>query len=224
MNFSATIAHFLVVFLKILGDREFLILRTEHLHWTSTMITSSSTPPDPTTQTLIHLHTASHTLLSNSQPISSHLGATLLSTAFENEINLPKSYIESRFCQRCGTAYVPGVTCRVRNVQSRRQKRIKKDWWWVVYECKLCEGTCRTEVEVLRRKPPARDEVQERQRTERKSGQIDKAELKKEGPQVRVGKRRRKEKLSGLRDAIEKSKADKSSSTLSLLDLMKPRI
>ena len=93
-----------------------------------------------------------------------------------------------------------------------------------MYECKLCDGTFRTEVEVPRRKPLARDEVNQRQRAERKFGQIDKAELKKEDPPVRGGKRRKREKLSGLRDAIEKSKADKSSSTLSLLDLMKPGI
>jgi RNase P subunit RPR2 len=188
------------------------------LRCTSTMTTSSGAPPDPTPQTLVHLHTASQTLLPSSQALSSYLGASLLSTATENEINLPKSYVESRFCQRCGTAYVPGVTCRVRSTQSRRQKRIKSDWWWVVYECNLCEGTFRTEVEVPRRKPPARDNVQRRQRIQPQSGSIG----QKEDTQVRGGKRRKKEKLNGLRDAIEKSKANKSSSTLSLLDLMKP--
>ena len=84
----------------------------------------------------------------------------------------------------------------------------------MVYECKLCAGTFRTEVEVL--EEPKREE-----RTELKGSRTEQ-EAKKDDVQVRAGKRRKRERLHGLRNAIEKSKAEKSNSTLSLLDLMKP--
>jgi RNase P subunit RPR2 len=181
-----------------------------------------TTALDPTQRSLLHLHTASQMLLPQSQSVSSHLASALLSTALENDINLPKAYIESRFCQRCGTAYVPGMTCRVRSVQSRRQKRTRKDWWWVVHECKLCGGTFRTEVEVPRRRPPTKLEEPKPEERKEVKGERTEKEAKKDDIQIRAGKRRKRERLHGLRNAIEKSKAERTNSTLSLLDLMKP--
>jgi hypothetical protein len=91
-----------------------------------------------------------------------------------------------------------------------------------VYECKLCAGTFRTEVEVPRRRPPTKlEEPKREERTELKGARTEQ-ESKKDDVQVRAGKRRKRERLHGLRNAIEKSKAEKSNSTLSLLDLMKP--
>src|ERR1700730_13891277 len=104
-------------------------------------MTVSATTADAVQQSLVHLHTASLSLVPQSQSVSSFLVSKLLSTVAEKEITLAESYIESRFCQRCGTAYVAGVTCHVRSAQSRRQRRMRKDWWWVTYECKLCTAT-----------------------------------------------------------------------------------
>jgi hypothetical protein len=89
-----------------------------------------------------------------------------------------------------------------------------------VYECKVCAGIFRTEVEIPRRRPPAKEEskLEEKRMAEAQTGK----EVKKEDIQVRAGKRRKREKLDGLRNAIEKSRAERTNSTLSLLDLMKP--
>lgn len=91
-----------------------------------------------------------------------------------------------------------------------------------MYECKLCKGTLRTEVEVRRRPPTTREESKGAERVQSNVTPETEKGVKNDDTQVRQGKRRKRERFSGLRSAIEKSKAEKTNTTLSLLDLMKP--
>src|SRR5271154_1330609 len=167
-------------------------------------------PKDLIEKSVLHLHTAAQSLLPLSQSISSHLASSLIAAADENDLNLPKSYIETRVCQRCGTLYLPGVTCAVRTAKSRRQKRKGKGFTWVIYECKACKRQYKTETEVsiktslgVRTTPV--------QRVEEK-----KLEIPKSTSEVR--KKRKRDRLQGLKSAIEKSKAEKTTAQLDLLD------
>jgi RNase P subunit RPR2 len=173
----------------------------------------SDVPPDLSQKSLIHLHKAAQTILPVNQSLSSHLGSHLLSTAHEADINLPQSYIETRFCRRCGTLYVPGVTCLTRCSQSRRQKRKAKGFMWVVCECKVCNGQFRTEVE---NSTPTAVPIKRDSEIEAKS--VTRKEEDTPGDNTR--KRRKRETLKGLIGAIEKSKAEKIPE-LGLQDLMK---
>jgi RNase P subunit RPR2 len=173
---------------------------------------SVSAPPDVIEKSILHLHAAAYSLLPTSQPLSSHLTSHLLLTAAENDINLPQSYVDTRLCQRCGTIYIPGVTCTVRSDQSRRQKRKAKHLAWVVYECKICQCTFRTEVDVpqtLKRNQPSESS------TTRGANRVIPTL-----PQGRAAKRKR-ERTEGLKSAIEKSKANKATTQLDLKDLMR---
>jgi len=173
---------------------------------------SVAVPPDVIEKSILHLHAAAHSLLPISQPLSSHLTSNLLLTAAENDINLPQSYVDTRLCQRCGTIYIPGVTCTVRSDQSRRQKRKAKHLAWVVYECKICQCTFRTEVDVpqtLKGNQPSESSIT------RGANRVIPAL-----PQGRAAKRKR-ERTQGLKSAIEKSKADKATTQLDLKDLMR---
>lgn len=165
-------------------------------------------------KSVLHLHTAAQTILSISQPLSSHLVSNLLATADENDINLPKPYIDTRVCQRCGTIFLPGVTCTIRTVQSRRHKRAKKDLTWVIYECKACKKQFKTETEIPTIKSIDVGKPVSAQRLEEEP---QRASTTTPRP---VGKRKRRGRLQGLRSAIEKSKAEKAVQ-LDLLDLMK---
>lgn len=168
---------------------------------------------DPTPRTLLHLHAAAQFLFPQSRAISSHLVNSLLTSAEENEVNLPKVFIETRFCQRCGTPYLPGFTCTVRNGQSRRQKRKARNFSWVVYKCNVCNGEFRTEAETdqaeariglggVRPRPPP----------------VEKASTLNPAP---TSSKRKRDRMQGLKKAIEKSKEEKPDLQLSLLDLMK---
>ena len=182
------------------------------------MSATSTVPPDLTQKSLLHLHTAAQTVIALNPPLSSHLGSRLLSTADENDVNLPPSYIDTRFCQRCGTINVPGVTCLTRCVQSRRQKRKAKGFMWVVYECKVCNGTFRTEVEnsVSSAVPLNRDGGV----SQEPKGSSREGITGEESTGSNTRKRRKREKLQGLIGAIQKSKAEKTPQ-LGLQDLMK---
>jgi RNase P subunit RPR2 len=186
----------------------------------------SVTGTDLAQKSILHLHAAAQSLLPVSQAVSSHLGSRVLFDATENDINLPQTYVETRLCQRCGTIYVPGVTCVVRNIQSRRQRRKARNLTWVVYECKVCSGTFRTEVDVPLRKAKAQDHPphSERMEVQRKEGNTQRKEANKtvEPPvlESRSSKRKRG-RIQGLKSAIEKSKAEKSTRQLTLADLMK---
>ena len=175
---------------------------------------AASIQKDLIEKSVLHLHTAAQTIFSISQPLSSHLVSNLLATADENDVNLPKSYIDTRVCQRCGTIFLPGVTCTTRTVQSRRQKRTKKDSTWVIYECKACKKQFKTETEIPTIKSLDVGKPAPAQRLE-KEPQSTSATTP-----SRVAKKRRRERLQGLKSAIEKSKAEKNVQ-LDLLDLMK---
>jgi RNase P subunit RPR2 len=164
-------------------------------------------------KSILHLHAAAHSLLLQSLPLSSHLASRLLVAAAENDVNLPQAYVETRLCQRCGTLYMPGVTCTVRSVQSRRQKRKARNLTWVVYDCKVCKGTFKTEVDL----PHAETQ---RQRAE---VQLPIEEKKSDVHVVSQGRaaKRKRERMQGLKSAIEKSKAEKTTLQLDLQDLMR---
>jgi RNase P subunit RPR2 len=171
-------------------------------------------PKDLIEKSILHLHAGAQSLLPLSQSISSHLTSSLIAAADENDLNLPKSYIETRVCQRCGTLYLPGVTCVVRTTQSRRQKRKGKGFTWVIYECKACKKQYKTEIEVSMKTSLDVRTTLLAQGVEEK-----KLEIPKSASEVR--KRRKRDRLLGLQSAIEKSKAEKTTAQLDLLDLMK---
>ena len=177
-------------------------------------IPTASIQKDLIEKSVLHLHAAAQTILSISQPLSSHLISRLLATAEENDVNLPESYIDNRVCQRCGTIFLPGVTCTTRTVQSRRQKRMKKDSTWVIYECKVCKKQFKTETEIPTIKLVDVGKPVSTQRLE------EEPQCTSSNTPNRVGKRKRRERLQGLKSAIEKSKAEKIVQ-LDLLDLMK---
>jgi len=167
-------------------------------------------------KSLLHLHAAANAVLPLSQSISSHLASTLLSSAQDNEVNLPQSYVESRICQSCGSLFLPGVNSRVRLVQSRRQKRKAKSMAWVIYECKVCEKRFKNEVEVS--KPNKSAPVKEEK--EIKFAEVLQVERKEEG----TLKKRKRKGVQGLKMAIEKRKEEEERKTvkaLGLTDLMK---
>lgn len=176
---------------------------------------AASIPRELIEKSVLHLHAAAQTILPISQSLSSHLASRLLATADENDVNLPKSYIETRVCQRCGTIYLPGVTCSVRTVQSRRQKRMKKGLTWVIYECVACRKQYRTESEVPADALLNLGTSSLAQRTEQKKLDISTSTLS------QVRKKRKRDRLQGLKSAIEKSKAEKATVQLDLIDLMK---
>jgi RNase P subunit RPR2 len=161
-------------------------------------------------KTILHLHNASLTILPQSQSLSSHLASTLLDTADEADINLPKSYVDSQLCQRCGTTFVPGITCKIRTSQSRRQKKRAKSLFWVVYHCMACNKEFRTEIEIPKVESRGIPKVEN-------TGIV----LGKEEKGVVKGGKRKREKLQGLKNAIEKRNAEKSTTRLDLMDLMK---
>jgi len=105
------------------------------------------------------------------------------------------------------------VTCLARCSQSRRQKLKAKGFMWVVYECKVCNGQFRTEVE---NSTPTAVPLKRDSEIEAKSI-IRKYE---DTPGDNTRKRRKRETLKGLIGAIEKSKAEKIPE-LGLQDLMK---
>jgi hypothetical protein len=89
---------------------------------------------------------------------------------------------------------------------------------WVIYECKVCNGTFRSEVEnsVPSAAPPNRDGgVSQEPKVVTGEG-ITGEESTGSNPR----KRRKREKLQGLIGAIQKSKAEKTPQ-LGLEDLMK---
>lgn len=177
-------------------------------------IPAASIPKDLVEKTVLHLQTAAQTILSISQPLSSHLVSKLLATADGNDVSLPKSYIDTRVCQRCGTIFLPGVTCTIRTIQSRRQKRTKTDSTWVIYECKACKKQFKTETEIPTIKSIDVGKTVSAQQLE------EEPQCTSTTTQRRVGKRRRRERLQGLKSAIEKSRAE-NTIQLDLLDLMK---
>jgi RNase P subunit RPR2 len=164
-------------------------------------------PPDPTQRTILHLHSAAHTLLTRCPAVASHLTRDMLSCAYDNDVNLPKSFIDTRCCQRCGTAYLPGITSSVRTRQSRRQTRKAKGLVWVVYRCNVCNSNFKTEVENPLQ--PARKQ----------------AEFKSVASAVTTPQaaksRKKRERLKGLKKEIEKSRAERTRPQLDLFDLMK---
>lgn len=168
--------------------------------------------PDVAQKTILHLHVAAQTVLPISQSLSAHLGDNLLATAHDNGVNLPKSYIDSRVCQRCGSLYIPGVTCLVRTAQSRRQRRRAKDFTWIIYKCKICRKEFRTEIEYPVVRPHS-------SKTNTSLGIVQR-EAKSEAPGP-AEKKRKRERLQGLKNAIEKAKAQKTEAGFDLLDLMK---
>jgi len=181
------------------------------------MTTSSITVPDDLNEkALLHLHTAAYSLLPVSQSLSSHLGSGLLATAVENDVNLPESYTDTRLCPRCGTLYLPGVTCTVRTGQSRRQKRAAKHSTWVIYDCTMCKKSFRLEVKVPEGNPNKISQplISKQDEKERKA-------VEKTDTNNKPGKRRNRDRLHGLRHAIEKAKTEKPISELDLRDLMK---
>ena len=161
---------------------------------------------DPTHRTLLHLHMAAHTILTQSRALSSHLASRLLSCADENDVNLPKSFIDTRLCQRCGTPYLPGITSTVRTIQSRRQKRKARQLTWVVYHCNVCNGNFKTEVDAT----PQEDT--------REAGSSSTSIQKPET--IATSSNRKRKRLQGLKKEIERSK-EKRGVELDLLDLMK---
>jgi RNase P subunit RPR2 len=165
---------------------------------------------------LLHLHAAAQTLLPVNQALSSHLGTKLLDFALEEDVTLPPSFLETKVCQRCGTLYLPGVTCLVRTRRSRRQKRKVLRTGWVSYECLVCRHDSRIEVEL----PLSKKETT----TIEPIVLVEKLELKEkvvERKEDTAGKRKKRNKLEGLRKAVEKSKAEKTTVSFNLMDLMK---
>lgn len=168
-------------------------------------------------KTLHHLQAAAYTFLPVSQSLSSHLGSSLLSSAVDNDINLPTSYTDTRLCPQCGTLYLPGVTCTVRTVQSRRQKRTSKRATWLIYDCAVCEKSFRMEATVPQGRPSIFTQPHSVTQVNPAEKTIDKADIS-----DKAGKRRKRGRLHGLRDAIEKAKVEKESAAqLDLHDLMK---
>lgn len=168
-------------------------------------------------KTLLHLHTAAYTLLHASQSLSSYLGSNLLTAALDNDINLPTSYTDTRLCPRCGTLYLPGVTCTVRTAQSRRQKRTSKPSTWVIYDCTVCKKSFRMQAKLPegRSHMITQPSIAVRDKLEEKT--IEKTDIN-----DKAGKKRRRGRLHGLRDAIDKAKTEKESVIrLDLQDLMK---
>jgi RNase P subunit RPR2 len=165
---------------------------------------------DVTHKSILHLQSAAESFIPTIQSLSSHLWSTLLSAADGNDLRLPPSYIDTHVCQRCGTMYIPGVTCHVTVNQSRRQKRKAKDLAWLVYECLVCSNEYKNEVELA--KP------QSRIAGVAEASQSPRAE---EDNMAKSKKRRKRDKFQGLRSEIEKSKAAKATVKLDLQDLMK---
>ena len=177
---------------------------------------SLSTPIDVAQKSLLHLHAAAQALLPLSTAVSSALFSQLLAGATENDITLPQSYLDTRVCQRCGILYIPGGTCIIRNVQSRRQKRKAKELTWLVYECNVCHATYRAEAVVPRTTP----QVIEQAPALLKSISPENAAISKV-EKGRTGKARKRDRLQGLKTAVEKSKTERASQGFSLQDLMK---
>lgn len=180
---------------------------------------TSSNPlsDDLNEKSLLHLHTAAYTLLPASRSLSSYLGSNLLAAAVDNDINLPTSYTDTRLCPRCGTLYLPGVTCTVRTAQSRRQKRTSKRSTWVIYDCAVCKKSFRMQAKIPEGCPHMITEPSIVIREKSKENTIEKTDIN-----DKAGKKRRRGRLHGLRDAIEKAKTEKESVIrLDLQDLMK---
>lgn len=171
-------------------------------------VLSHSVPPDLTEKSLRHLYVAAQTILPMAQPISSHLGSRFLASATEYDSNLPKAFADTRLCQRCGTIYMPGLTCTVRTSQSRRQKRKAKERVWLTYECNICKKQFKTETVI----PVANNHIV-----------TSAPNVEGRGPDISTTalRKRKREKLQGLKSAIEKSKAKTSTVELDLLDLMR---
>ena len=181
------------------------------------MTTSSVTVPDDLNEkSILHLHTAAYALLPVSQSLSSHLGSNLLATAIENDINLPESYTDTRLCPRCGTLYLPGVTCTVRTGQSRRQKRIAKHSTWVIYDCAVCKKSFRLEAQFPKGNPNKISPPLISKLGEKEQKAVERTDVNN-----KTGKRRKRDRLLGLRNAIEKAKTEKPATELNLQDLMK---
>ena len=177
------------------------------------MASSAPSVVDLGQKSILYLHAAAQTLLPISQSLSSHLGSNLLSAANDNDVNIPKSFLETRICQHCGSLYLPGVSCTVRTIQSRRQKRKAKHLAWLIYECTVCWNRFRTETEIQKTKPE--DGPQSLPSTVGQRVELPKVSS------AGTEKNRKRERLRGLKSAIEKTKAEKSVVKLDLLDLMK---
>lgn len=165
---------------------------------------------------LLHLHAAAQTLLPVNQALSSHLGTKLLDLALEEDVTLPPSFLETKVCQRCGTLYLPGVTCQVRTRRSRRQRRKVLRTGWVSYACLVCRNESKIEVEL----PKSQKETT----TVEPVALVEKLELRAKVIERKgnsAATRKKRSKLEGLRKAVEKSKAEKTTASFSLKDLMK---
>jgi len=163
---------------------------------------------------LLHLDAAAHSVLPASRSLSSHLVSNLYARAEEKDKKLPKSYLDTRVCQRCGNIYIPGVSCIVRTIQSRRQKRKEKGMTWVIYECKACNKHFRIETQLPTVGSSGIHHLTDRQQGKKLDQII--------ATSNQLGKKRKRERLQGLKNAIEKSRAEKAKPfELDLLDLMK---
>src|SRR5277367_595928 len=176
------------------------------------MTTSSIPIPDDLNEkSLLHLHTAAYLLLPVSQSLSSHLGSNLLATAIDNDINLPESYTNTRLCPRCGTLYLPGVTCTVRTDQSRRQKRTAKHSTWLIYDCAVCKNSFRLEAKIPEGNPSMISQPWLSKQDDKERKAIERADVNNKS-----GKRRKRDRFHGLRNAIEKAKTEKPVTELDL--------
>jgi len=167
-------------------------------------------------KTLIHLHKAAYALLPVSQSVSSHLGFKLLDTASDNDVNLPDFYTDTRLCQRCGTLYLPGVTAKVRTAQSRRQKRTAKQSAWVIYNCAVCEHNFTLQVNWPDGTPNRVVQSSTSRLEDKGQGPLESTNVVNES-----GKKRKRNRLHSLRDAIAKSHREDAGNELGLRDLMK---
>jgi RNase P subunit RPR2 len=171
---------------------------------------ASSTSEPFCKNSLLHLYAAAQTLLPVNQALSSRLGTKLLDLVLEEDITLPSSFLETKVCQRCGTLYLPGVTCQVRTRRSRRQRRKVLQTGWVSYECLVCRYVSKIEVELPKFQKETTIEpvvLEEAKVVERKASS--------------ATTRKKVIKLEGLRKAVEKSQASKTTVSFNLMDLMK---
>ena len=184
--------------------------------WWSMTTSPAPNLNDLNERSLLHLYMAAYTLLPVSQPLSSHLGRHLLRTAFDHDVNLPESLTDTRLCSRCGTLYLPGVTCTVQTVQSRRQKRTAKQSTWVIYDCGVCKKSFRLEATDPKGTPNKISQPLLSQPDDKELKAAERTDVKN-----KTGRRRKRDRLHGLRNAIEKSVAEKLVTQLDLQDLMK---
>jgi hypothetical protein len=100
-------------------------------------------------------------------------------------------------------------------VQSRRQRRKEKGLAWVIYQCKACKKQYRTEIEIPKSTSLDVRESVSIEKKEEKQADITTASA------TQVRKRRKRDRLQGLKSAVEKSKAERTTIQLDLIDLMK---